>query len=66
MACTLMNEVVPISKDGRSPENDRVNNRLGLGLFMATMPSCRVHSNSTEGESNEGAGIFLENISTSL
>lgn len=41
MACTLMTEVVPISKDGRSPENDRVNNRLGSGLFMATMPSCR-------------------------
>lgn len=34
MACTLMTEVVPISKDGGSPENDRVNNRLGLGLFM--------------------------------
>ena len=46
MACTLMTEVVPISKDGRSPENDRVNNSLGSGLFMATMPSCRVHSNS--------------------
>ena len=46
MACTLMTEVVPISKDGRSPENDRVNNRLGSGLFTATMPSCRVHSNS--------------------
>lgn len=46
MACTLMTEVVPISKDGGSPENDRVNNRLGLGLFRATMPSCRVHSNS--------------------